>query len=77
MMVNQLEMLFSNQPTNTTRLLAFMLWLNGDACIAIRATIVFHFGRQQMIRVGPQLAVNHGKKLLAYINDAPLIRKIE
>lgn len=77
MMVNKLEMFFSNQPTNTTRLATFMLWLGGVARIAIRVAIAFHFGREQMIRTALQLAENLGEKILANLNNAPLAGKIE
>jgi len=56
----KLEMFFSNQPTNTTRLAAFILWLSEAARIVIKATIVFHIGREQMIRATFQLAKNLG-----------------
>lgn len=70
-------MFFSNQPTNTTRLAAFMLWLSGAARIAVKAAVVFHIGREQMVRAAIQLADNPNQKLLADLNEAPIAGKIE
>lgn len=77
LMVNKLDMFFANQPTNTTRLAAFMLWLSGAARVAVKAAVVFQLGREQMIRAAIQLAENPNQKLLADLNDAPLAGKIE
>lgn len=77
LMVNKLDMFFSNQPTNTTRLAAFMLWLSGAARIAVKAAVVFQLGREQMVRAAMQLADNPHQKLLADLNDAPIAGKIE
>jgi hypothetical protein len=54
----KLEMFFSNQPTNTTRVTAFILWLSEATHFVIKATIVFQIGREQMIRTTLQLAKN-------------------
>ena len=40
MMVTKLEMFISNQPTNTTRLATFMLWLSEATHIVVKATIM-------------------------------------
>ena len=77
LMVNKLDMFFSNQPTNTTRLAAFMLWLSGAARMAVKAAVVFQMGREQMIRAAVQLAENPHQKLLADLNEAPIASKIE
>ena len=77
MMVNKLEMFFSNQPTSITRLANFMLWLSGAARITVKITIVFQFGREQTICTTLQLAENLGQKLLADLNNAPIAGKIE
>ena len=77
LMVNKLDMFFPNQPTNTTRLAAFMLWLSGAARIAVKAAVVFQIGREQMIRAATQLAENPNQKLLTDLNEAPLAGKIE
>lgn len=77
MMVNKLEMFFPNQPTNITRLAAFMLWLSGAARIAVTSAVVFQIGREHMIRTTVQLAENPNQKLLADLNGAPITCKIE
>ena len=77
LMVNKLDMFFANQPNNTTRLAAFMLWLSGAARIAVKAAVVFQIGREQMVRAAIQLADNPHQKLLADLNEAPIAGKIE
>jgi hypothetical protein len=77
LMVNKLDMFFSNQPTNTTRLAASMLWLSTAARTAVKAAVVFQLGREQMIRAAIQLADNPNQKLLADLSDAPIAGKIE
>ena len=54
-----------------------MLWLSGAARIAVKAAVVFHIGREYMIRAAVQLAENPNKKLLADLNEAPIASKIE
>lgn len=76
-MVNKLEMFFPNQPTNNTRLAAFMLWLSSAAKIAVKAAVVFHVGREYMVEAATQLAEKSNQKLLPDLNDAPLAIKIE
>lgn len=58
MMVNKLDMFFSNQTMNITRPISTMLWLNEVVCIAIEPTIVFQLGRDHMICGILQLAKN-------------------
>ena len=54
-----------------------MLWLSGAARIAVKAAIMFQFGREQMIRAAVQIAENPGQKLFVDLNDAPIASKIE
>ena len=77
MMVNKLEMFFPNQPTNTTRLASFMLWLSDATRIAVKAAVVFQIGKEYMIRAAAQLAENPNQKLLVDLNDVPIADKIE
>jgi hypothetical protein len=77
LMVNKLDMFFPNQPTNNTRFAAFMLWLSSAAKIAVKASIVFHTGREYMVTAAVQLAENSTQKLLPDLNDAPVALKIE
>ena len=76
-MVNKLDMLFLNQPTNNTRFAAFMLWLSSAAKIAVKVALVFHIGREHMVTAATQLAENSIQKLLPDLKDAPLAIKIE
>ena len=75
-MVNKLDMLFSNQPTNNTRFAAFMLWLSNATKIAVKAAIMFHIGREYIVMAATQLAKDSNKKLLLDPDDAPLAIKI-
>ena len=69
LMVNKLDMFLLNQPTNNTRFAAFMLWLSSVAKIPVKATIVFHTGRDYMVAAATQLAENSTQKLLPDLSD--------
>jgi hypothetical protein len=77
LMVNKLDMLFHNQPTNNIRFATFMLWLSSAAKIAVKTSIVFHTGREYMVTAAVQLAENSNQKLLSDLNDAPVAIKIK
>ena len=76
-MINKLDMFSPNQPTNNTRFVAFMLWLNNAANITVKAAIVFNIRREYMVTSSTQLVENSIYKLLHDLNDVPFAIKIE
>ena len=76
-MVNKLDTFFPNYPTSVARFAAFMIWMRESARVAVKAAIVFHTGREQMMKAAIQLSENPNQRLLTEIHDSPIASKIE
>ena len=76
-MINKLEIFFPNYPTSVARFAAFMIWMRESARIAVKAAVVFHTGRELMIKAALQLSENPNQRLLTDINESPIASKIE
>jgi hypothetical protein len=76
-MVNKLDTFFPNYPTSVARFAAFMIWMRESARVAVKAAIMFHTGREQMMKAAIQLSENPNQILLTEIHDSPIASKIE
>lgn len=76
-MINKLEIFFPNYPTIVARFAAFMIWMRESARVAVKAAIVFHTGRELMIKAAMQLSENPNQRLLTDITESPIASKIE
>ena len=54
-----------------------MIWMHELGRVAVKATIVFQIGREQMIKATIQFFENPSQRLLTDISDTPIASKIE
>jgi len=66
-MINKLQIFFPHYPTIVARFATLMIWMRESAKVALKATIVFHTGRELMIKAAMQLYENPNQRLLTDI----------